>query len=403
MTNSALIVDDDPMMQIISAAALRSAGVETVEVASNGSSALENIRSAKQQLDLVVSDLNMPDLDGLQFLRLLSDQGYEGNIIIASGEDDVVLKAAMDMAGAMGLSLVGALKKPVTPERLIALVSKANSEHRSQRSPTAPPIKAIDVRNAIDRREITPFFQPKFHVDTGDVVGVEALARWNSPVHGQIAPDIFVKIAEDTDLVSDLTFLMLDRSLEMLSRLRPNGSPISVAINTDPTTINDETFPDIAVERCQAYGVPNSSVTFEITERNLLDEKASSIEVLARLRMLKFGVSVDDFGTGHTNLRQLCVYPFTELKIDRSFLKGAMTDRRHLVCLRAMAKLGKDLDMSIVAEGIETEKDVVLLQEIGVDSMQGYYLKRPVPADEFLAWYLTYLKHRGHHASAASA
>ncbi|MEM6666744.1 MAG: EAL domain-containing response regulator [Pseudomonadota bacterium] len=382
----ALVVDDDPMLHVIGEAALLRHGFEHVEKAASGRAALAIVEARGGSIDLVVTDLNMPDTDGLQFIRSLADVGFSGDLIIVSGEDQDVLHAARDLAGKHGLNVLGALRKPVDPLKIAALLSVESEGGPARQARSMPDFSADDVASAISRRAIRAVFQPKVAARTGEVTGFEALARWQHPDHGVISPDVFVPICEAAGLVPDLTFSILQDSLALLSRLPAHWSKLSIAINTDAETVREIDFPDRATQACQSYGIQNSRLTFEVTERSLLDENVASIEVLARLRMAGYGVSVDDFGTGHTNLRQLCVYPFTELKIDRSFLADCRKDHRHMTCLHAIANLGKALGLEVIAEGIETDEELALVERIGVDALQGYLFARPMSSGDILRW-----------------
>lgn len=234
--------------------------------------------------------------------------------------------------------------------------------------------------------EVVAYYQPKIDIASGVVTGVEALARWLHPEFGLIGPDRFVPIAEKYDLIDDLTEAMFANHLEDARMWRDQGLNIKTSVNLSAQLLADLRFPDEAAARMQAAGLECSRLVFEITESQLLHRRAEIIEVLARLRILGFEISIDDFGTGHSNIDSLRDFPFCELKIDKSFVRAAVDDAFARTCVEASTALARKLNMRVVAEGVETAEQWDYIASLGIDQVQGYYIAAPMSADGFVDW-----------------
>ncbi|MGI9464491.1 MAG: EAL domain-containing protein, partial [Aestuariivirgaceae bacterium] len=172
-----------------------------------------------------------------------------------------------------------------------------------------------------------------------------------------------------------------------LIRWQGQGLSINIAINIAAELLSDLDFPDRLSAKIDAAGLRPSDFIFEVTDSSVLKGSSDPLEVLARLRIKGFGLSIDDFGTGHSNIDQLKKFPFSELKIDRSFVQGARNDNLSRAIVDAAVMLGRELNMQLVAEGVETPDDWNFVARHGVDEVQGFYVAKPMPADDFQKWY----------------
>ncbi|MCB1493023.1 MAG: EAL domain-containing response regulator [Rhodobiaceae bacterium] len=381
-----LTVDDDPLVHLMVEAFFRNNGAQEIITASDGADGLRKLDGREADIDLIVVDLNMPDIDGLQFLRHLMERRFRKPVIIASGENSDIVRAAYNLAESHNLNIAGRINKPIRADVLAEILANPKKVTAKARVEKKLDVGEWELRAALRLGEIVPFFQPKIDIASGRAVGAEALARWFHPEYGMIPPDVFVPIAEKAELVRQLTTCMLRQVLGELDRWNKAGLSINVAINTDAHTVNQLGFPDEVLRHVRDAGLSASQLTFEVTERSMITDGAASIEVITRLRMMEFGISIDDFGTGNSNIKQLCTYPFTELKIDKSFLQDVDSDRTRAICLNAIVKLAKALNLHTVAEGIETEHDLELVRAAGIAEAQGYFFAKPMSADDFFAW-----------------
>jgi EAL domain-containing protein (putative c-di-GMP-specific phosphodiesterase class I) len=243
-----------------------------------------------------------------------------------------------------------------------------------------------ELRNAIVRGELTVHFQPKVRLRDGEVVGAEALVRWEHPERGLLFPDEFVPAAEHSGLISPLTFAVMRQALDACAGWRQAGRPLGVAVNMSPRSLLEPSFVDDVARAVAAVEVPASAVTLEITESSLMADPERAIEVLKRLRSLGVQLSIDDLGTGYSSLSYLQRLPVTEVKIDKSFLLSHEEGVDSFALVGAIVDLGHRLGRNVVAEGVEDEAAWDRLQELGCDSAQGYWMSRPLPAAEFTAW-----------------
>jgi diguanylate cyclase (GGDEF)-like protein len=246
---------------------------------------------------------------------------------------------------------------------------------------------AADLRKALDRDELDVYFQPKVTLSDRHLVGVECLARWSHPAHGEVAPEDFVAVAEHTGQLSRLTERVLAEGLRRCREWADADRPLSIAVNLSVRTLLDSRFPDQVADLLGRYGVTAAQVTFEISEPGMLGDIERVLPTLYRLRDLGVRLSVDDFGTGASSLSYLRQWPVHEVKIDDSFVQGMATDSGDLAIVRAVVSLSREFGLTVVAEGVESELTLDLLEEMGCEIGQGYLFSRPLPYERLEAWF----------------
>jgi EAL domain-containing protein (putative c-di-GMP-specific phosphodiesterase class I) len=243
-----------------------------------------------------------------------------------------------------------------------------------------------ELPRAIRERELVLHYQPKIDVRTGELAGVEALTRWQHPTRGLIAPGDFVSAAEKTGLMHAFTLYVLDEALGQVARWARDGHEISVAVNLSMRNLLDPRLPDQVADALDTWGLPGERVTFEITESAIISDPVGTKDVIRRLKELGTGIAIDDFGTGYTSLAYLARLPITQLKIDRSFVLNMHRNADDAAIVRSMITLGHDLDLEVVAEGVENEDAYDQLARLGCDTIQGYLLSPPLTPEAFGAW-----------------
>ncbi|MET8094400.1 EAL domain-containing protein [Micromonospora sp. NPDC005220] len=246
---------------------------------------------------------------------------------------------------------------------------------------------AGDLRQALDKDELEVYFQPKVTLRDRRLVGVECLARWEHPAHGTVAPEDFVAVAEHTGQLSRLTEVVLREGLRRSRDWALADQPLPIAVNLSARTLIDQHFPDRVQELLTEYKVPAQRLTLEITESGVLDGTDRPIPTLQRLRDLGVRLSVDDFGTGDSSLAHLRRLPVHEVKVDRSFVQGMATDPGDLAIVNAVVTLSQQFGLAVVAEGVESELTLELLQDIGCEIGQGFLFSRPLPYERLAAWF----------------
>ena len=368
--NKLLVIDDQPdLCEFISEAAL-SLGFETMAVTEP-----DAFRRAVQdfQPTVVVLDLQMPGADGIELLRYLGERGSKAQVLVASGMDQRVLATAEQIGRSQGLSMLGALQKPILLNDLEATL------RRCLRGDT--PVTPAALAAALDKREILVHYQPKAtRVAPGKwiVEGVEALARWQHPTLGFISPARFIPLAEKNGLIRRLTEQVLEMSLAQCRTWDAAGLQLSVAVNLSPQLLNDLSFPDQVARMAAQVGADARRVIFEVTESAAMFDPGTTMDVLTRMRVKNFGLSIDDFGTGYSSLKQLYLMPFSELKIDTSFVRDVFAHEDARTMVETMILLAHKLRLTACAEGVESQEVLDFLDAADCDRAQGYFIGRPM-------------------------
>jgi EAL domain-containing protein (putative c-di-GMP-specific phosphodiesterase class I)/CheY-like chemotaxis protein len=380
-----MIAEDDPMQRAMVRAALEKLGVRHIVEADNGEAALARLAERGSPVDVALCDLQMPGMDGVELVRHLGESRLARAVIVMSTVDRSVLQAVESMASHTGLEVLGVIEKPATRDKIAARLA---SLARRPRAAGAREFDPAEIRSGLAAGHFEPFFQPKIALATNEICGVEALARWRHPDHDIVPPARFITAAERSGLINDLTWKMLDASLATLVWWQRSGFETNVALNLSLGFLKDPAVADNIFARCEQAGVAASRITFEITESMALDDIVPLLANLTRMRLRGFGLSIDDFGTGYASLEQLGRIPFTELKVDRAFVSGALKDANARAILESSLALGRRLNLFTVAEGVETEWELALLRKLPCDAVQGYHFAQPMDFRQMLAWAL---------------
>jgi PAS domain S-box-containing protein len=382
----ALIVDDDDFVSAVVAKQLTALGATGVVTCSKGTDVATSV-SEQGPFDLIVCDLMLPGIDGIELLRYFSGLSTRPAVILMSSAQQQILEVAQQVAVGRGLHLLGALKKPILPGKLREMVSRIGGTQRSPDKVETPfEISEAELRTAINEKEIDIFVQPKLDMTSGRLCGVEALARWVSPTRGIVSPFAFIELAERCGLMAPLTGLICDRALDACEEWNNYGLKLHISINVSASSLTNLDFPQQLIEKIEKRHVDASQVILEITESKVLESLIETLDVLVRLRMKGFGLSIDDFGTGYSTLLQLRRLPFTELKIDRAFAASVMVDDASLSIIQSCIELARSMNLTVVAEGIESRREWDMLRGLGCDQAQGYFMAKPMPTKQLVEW-----------------
>lgn len=383
----ALVVEDDDFQRRTVARMLRALGAREAREAGDGKQALASIRGAAL-VDLVVCDLDMPEMDGMEFIRHLGQANSAVSVIIASAQDRSLLSSVDKMAHAYGVRLLGVIEKPVTIEGLRNLIASHEPlTPQPARAFAGTPSFSLDqILHGVQEKQFEPFFQPKVELATGRVVGAEALARWRHPEHGLVGPNAFIAPLEQSGKIDEFTLLMLENAAGACRAWRERGMELTVSVNLSLVSLTDTMLANRITEAVRSACLDPRYMILEITETAAMTEVAPALENLARLRMRGFGLSVDDYGTGFSSLRQLTRVPFTELKIDQGFVAGCAANPSSRTIVESSVEMARGLNIKSVAEGVETQADWEVLQATGCDMAQGYFIAKPMQESSFLAF-----------------
>ena len=381
-----LVIDDDYIMHRMTTVMLNDLGISGVLNAMSGPAALEILEQHDNRIDVVICDLNMPRMDGVEFIRHLARMKYTGSLILTSGEDLRILKTVEKLAIEHDLQVLGVLEKPATPVKIRELLDSLDQIHQEGTMMLVDGFGLAELKQAIDTEELDTYFQPKVDINSGNVVGVEALVRWNHPVKGLIKPDSFISMAEENGLIGELTDVVFKKAIAYAVRLKAIDQDLNIAINLSVDALTNLEWPDHISNLIEQSGLEPSSISFEITESRLMENISVALDILSRLSLKRFNLSIDDFGTGYSSMEQLQRIPFSEFKIDRAFVNGAAREPSARAILESSVLLAKKLDMKVVAEGVEDQEDWDLVAEVGCDQAQGYYVSRPLPFIQLIKW-----------------
>jgi EAL domain-containing protein (putative c-di-GMP-specific phosphodiesterase class I)/CheY-like chemotaxis protein len=381
--NTLLVLDDDPDMCALVVRAAASVGY-----AAASATEFDGFKAnLSAQTSVIVLDLMMPNVDGIQVIRYLSDQRYLAEVILISGYDKKVLNVATQLAKTLGLNVRASIQKPVKLDELRAILAKsAEGEQRS--STSAPGGKTLaepkSIRQAIAGDQLLVHYQPQFEIRTRKLTGVEALVRWRRPRRALLPAAAFVEAFETCGLIDELTWVVVRKILADRRTWSPALARIPVSLNISTSSLSDLSLPEKLVQVIQDHGGSASDFVLEITESGLVKQLHTALDILARMRLKGLHLSIDDFGTGYAMMQQLQRVPARELKLDMAFVQSMLVDQSADVIVRKTIELAHDLDMLVVAEGVETPEQLDRLSEYGCDVAQGYLLGRPGPIADLM-------------------
>ncbi len=337
---------------------------------------------------ILVLDLNMPEMDGIEVIRALAKEKKRLLLILISGFDARVLHSARQLAEAHDIKVLASLTKPVVRKEFIKALESVTAGGRSVSRPISrnEPVTAQELIEAIQQRQLVLHFQPQVTIETEALLGVEALVRWQHPERGLIFPGDFIPLAEKEGLIDRLTEVVIILAVEQSRRWQSEGLDVVISVNVSAENIKSLSLPEQLKELTDKHAIEPGKIELEITESAFMGELTSSLDVLNRLRMKGFSLSIDDFGTGYSSLTQLYQAPFTELKIDQRFIMRMIEDKEAMVIVKICIMLGHMLGMRLVAEGVETREVWDELKQLGCDVAQGYFIAKPMPADALITW-----------------
>jgi EAL domain-containing protein (putative c-di-GMP-specific phosphodiesterase class I)/DNA-binding CsgD family transcriptional regulator len=328
---------------------------------------------------VIVLDLQLGDTDGIEQLRILAAAEYAGSLILMSGFDARVLETASAFAASLGLKVEGIVEKPVRPDDLRRIFERLQSAGQA--------LSIERLLAAIVDDELSLEFQPIVMRDPPELKKLEALARWDHPVLGRIPPAEFLPGAErDSVAIDALTEWVLGAAVEAYQVLAEVGIAVPIAVNISAQNLHDLEFPDRLAERLRNGGMPPAHLYLEITETAAFKDPARTMDILSRLRLKGIQLTIDDFGTGYSSLKVLRQLPFTEIKIDLSFVSDMTTSRDSRAIAKSILDLAAAMEMVCVAEGIENAETIELLEQLGVCCLQGHFIARPMPIEAVPGW-----------------
>jgi len=378
-----MVVEDHNFQRRVALRLLKELGLTALSEAADGKTALAALEKAAAPPDVVLVDLDLPEMDGIEFIGHVASRKLARAVALTSALDPALLNTVQGMTRAYGLRVLGVIEKPLTTAKLAEVLG---AFHRAEEAQVIEPdldVQPAMLRHGLEADEFEPYFQPKVELSTGHIVGVEALARWH--YGGRIiGPVRFISVFEREGLIDAFTERMLSRSCEWRKRWMQQGMELKVAVNVSMLNLAKVDAADRYQQIVLDHGCKPRDIVLEVTESSVMSEAAHALNVLARLRLKGFGLSIDDFGTGYSSLAQLSQIPFTELKIDQGFVTGAVRQPRKRVVVETSLDLARKLQLTAVAEGVESIEEWQMLAELGCQLAQGFLIAPALPGCELL-------------------
>ncbi len=378
---SILIVEDHPFQHLYLQNLFNNLGDFHLEYARDGEEALACLR--KRDYDLVLTDLLMPGMDGVQFIQGLAAQDSRPALAIMSAASRRMLMGASLVASNLQVNVIGLISKPVNSAALRNLLDRLQTLRQADPVQPLPGIDCQSLVSALDNSELQAWFQPKKALSNGRIVAAEALVRWLHPVHGTLLPAEFLPALIACDLEERLLWCVLQQTMGAQALWRQQGYDIPVSVNLPTHLLNSHDLPDRILNFVQHHqGLP-ARICFELMECSVPNDISNFYAGACRLRIKGFGLSQDDFGKGYSSYMNLVSAPFTELKIDRTLVQGCNSNEELAQALTSIVSLGRQLGLTVVAEGVETAQELALLRKIDCTQVQGFLISHAVSSDQF--------------------
>lgn len=382
-----IIVDDNEFQLKLLSHQLLMYGYKSVKTFDDGQTALNHMANQILDSTIVLLDLNMPNMDGLEFLQKLKETNYSGAILLVSGEDERIRQSAEKLAQSYNLLVLGNLGKPVQQGQLQKYLNKFPALKEPLSKSNEQYICTADrLKQAIEAGELYNAYQPKVLLRTGELIGVEALVRWDHPDDGEILPDEFIHLAEENGLIDGIARQVLREAFNDGKLWKELGLDITIAVNISMYNLNTRDFVNFLEGELLSSAMSPQDLILELTESKLMRDYLPVLDMLTRLRLRRVNLSIDDFGTGHSSMAQLRDIPFNELKIDRGFVHSAYDNATLHGIFDGSLQTAKNLGIKTVAEGVENEADWSFLGGSGCDAAQGFFIGKPMRAIELSAW-----------------
>lgn len=381
-----MTVDDDEFMRRLISRLLTKLGYVMIKEVDGGRRAVNLLRALKTPPDVLILDLKMPDMDGIEVVRHLVELKFPGQLILLSGEEERLLRTAQNLVHAHNIPVLGYLTKPVDDRELGLLMDKLLNQAPARLARNSQSVTAEELREAIARNNLFNEYQPVVSLVDGELASLEVLVRWQHPKHGRVMPDQFIYLAEEHGLIDDLTRWVIGEALQQSMRWQETGIHCVLSVNLSMENLEQLNFTDWLQSALDHADLKPWNLILEITETRPMRRPEIVLDNLTRLRLKGFKLAIDDFGTGHASLAQVRDIPFDQFKLDRSFVHGVGQERRIRIMFESALGLAKELGLEITAEGVEDESDWQFLRQHDCHKAQGYFIARPLPADQVSSW-----------------
>lgn len=385
MNQRVLVLDDEPEIGKLVVRVAHSVGMEARSV----TSVVEFLDAITEwKPTLLVIDLVMPGQDGVELLRNLAEVDHVPPIVLISGVAGRVLDAARRTANERGLRVTHAINKPLSVAALKTALSDTPTGHlvaQSERPDPAMPMDEGEYERAIVEQQIDIALLPKIECQSHRVVGIEALARWRRSGSKQILAGQFIAGFEGHGLIRALSDAVFEKAMRWLSHLEPADRPI-LCLNLSPLLLEYEDFAERLSESANRYGIDTGNVVLELAENRMINQPAQALAAITGLRLRGFRMAIENVGSRHAALASLTDFPFSEIKIDRSFVRSIAKSAESRAIVESLIRLGHSLELEVIAVGVQDSEADRFLADAGCDMAQGYLYAKPMSPEDASGW-----------------
>lgn len=378
-----LIVDDDSFIRSLACDVLLKLGYENTESAANGIEAIALLENTSRQFDVIVCDLNMPEMNGVEFMQHAAKKGYTGGLILFSAEDMRILEMAQDMAATQGLNIIGTISKPFT--------SQCFSDLLDRNTAAISTFSDDDVDVAISEAELRAglldggsslvlFYQPIVHISSGDITAVESIPMWQHPERGLLEPEAFLPVAEQHGLLGELSLQIYSKAVQQTIDWLTQGVFLQIFIRLNRQVLSDAEFIEQVVSETELIAVKRIHLNFMISESEFDDNDKALFGDLMRLHFNKIGVAMDDFGLGNSTLDSVNSFPFTLLQTQRELISTTGTGNEVVASIRDGNDFRSHLDSPVALKGIDNRADWDFAEIMGIEYVQGEFCSKALPS-----------------------
>lgn len=375
LLNKIIAVDDDPFFLQFIEDKFEEVGIPAIQQFDQPQAGLDFLQQTSEINDILLVDLQMPVIDGIAFLKRLGDMHYKGQVIVISGFESKVLQMAESIARQHDLAILGQLTKPFSTSQLVGLIDKATSRIMATKSVimTVPESHFNAEQFEISEQTFYPVIQPKVEIDSEHIIGYEILSRLKGADGSIIYPNQFIPMFENNGRIVEFNAVLFRCSLKKMAENRD----VDFSINLSMKDLTSHEFVDEIDCLMKKYQINPARLTVELTESCIVEQLLVAQEITTRLRLLGCAMSIDDYGTGYSTMKQLTEFPFQELKVDRQYITDCHTNTEHQAIIKSTVEMAHALGMKVVAEGVETKQELEFVKEAGIEIVQGYYYSKP--------------------------
>lgn len=344
----------------------------------------EDIVTQLKRDDLLIIDIRMPDVNGVDILMTLAEHCFAGGIIVMSGSDQDLIDSVCSLAKKLELNYIGTLRKPfrlATFKELIDQFSSKLPADNIYSQVDAEKLSLSELKNFVEKELFFPVYQPQIDSSDGRVLGIECLTRIKSGDLASMPVQLVIQALSKHGLIHSYTNALIEKALSEVGEELNKYSGIQLSFNIEAVSLKRSLVDDF-INLIKKYEISFNQITFEITESNAIPSDSEAFYCVSKLRSLGINLSIDDFGTGYSTIQSLADLPFNELKFDRSFILKITENKKALEIVRFINDLSKSLDFKLICEGVDDESQLKKLLEVGCSNIQGYYYSKPLTIDE---------------------